>query len=268
MTWGLLVACGDSEGSATQDAGRPSDRRDSGMDRDAGGGGGGTVSFAAVVRDPTSDVTIEGTTVQALDNETGEPLGIEEVSGNNGAIAFEGLPAGKVAFLSVGQVGMTIDTYQYNIDADAQDETLWVVAKSTAQIVPTLASLTPDPESAAVSGAVYWVNADGVEEPVGCATIAFEGEGEATEYRYFGDNNLPTTLEMQASTNLLNGRYFIGNAPTGVQRVSAQIDGESMGETTLVLFARKDSTDGEDNVCISNIYIEGVDENPTPADCE
>ena len=72
---------------------------------------------------------------------------------------------------------------------------------------------------------------------------------------------------MQPSTNVLNGRYFIGNAPTGKQKVSVQVGDETLGSTTLVLFARKDSTDGEDNVCISNIYVQGADKNPTPAAC-
>ena len=30
----------------------------------------------------------------------------------------------------------------------------------------------------------------------------------------------------------------------------------------------EDSTDGENSICISNIYVEGVDANPMPADCE
>lgn len=259
-----LLGCGDDSASNGnhKDSGAPS--TDSGVDA----GGGGTRSFAATVKDPTSDVTIAGTTVKALDNETGEPLDIDAVSKSDGSIAFTGLPAGKVAFLSVGKEGMTIDTYQFNIASDAQDESLWVVAKSTAQIVPTLAGFTGEPAKASVSGAVYWVNKAGEEEPVGCATITFEGEGEATDFRYFGDNNLPTTLEMRDSTNLLNGRFFIGNAPTGVQKVSVQVGGKTMGSTTLVLFARQDSSDGEDNICISNIYIDGASKNPTPADCE
>ena len=262
LSIGLLAACGDDDGEQPEDM-----HPDSGH---AGEDGGGepSLGFAAVLRDPVSDDPIEGATVKALDNDSGEPLDIDATSGANGRITFEGLPAGKVAFLAVGEPEMTIDTYQYNIDSDAQDETLWIAAKSTATAVPLLAGFEGDPEMSSVSGAVYWINGDGDEEPVGCVTVAFEGEGEASDIRYFGDNNLPTTVEMRGDTNPLNGRYFIGNAPPGVQEVSVLIDGTAMGSTTLVLFARKDASDGEDNVCISNIYVEGADENPTPADCE
>ena len=53
----------------------------------------------------------------------------------------------------------------------------------------------------------------------------------------------------------------------GVQSVRALIDGVELGSTTLPLFAREDASDGADNLCISNIYVE-ADANPTPEGCD
>jgi hypothetical protein len=241
----------------------------SGSNRDGGAGsGGGPTNFKATLQDPTALVAINTAhDILVLDNETGEELGKQAKSGTGGAFTIEDMPDGKVGFLVKGIAPDTIDTYQFNIDARAQDEDIWVVAKSTATLVPNLASFTADKTKASISGAVYWINAKGEEEKVGCATVEFAGSGDAADIRYFSDANLPTTIALRSSTNLLNGRYFVGNAPTGMQSVKAIVGGKELGSTALPLFAREDSSDGEDNVSISNIYVE-ADENPTPADCK
>jgi hypothetical protein len=233
-----------------------------------GAGTGGTAQgFKATLMDPQTMVAVAGHEVLALNNSTGADLGKKVTSGTDGALSFEGLPAGMVAFVAKGMTGKTIDTYQFNIDASAQDEKLWVVAKSTAMFVPQIAEFTPNLEKAAISGGVYWVNAQGVEETVGCATVAFAGTGDASDIRYFGDSNLPAPVAMRMNTNPLNGRYFVGNAPTGTQSVTASVDGKMLGSTTLMLFARKVASDGEESVCISNIYVTAA-ANPTPAGCK
>lgn len=257
----VAVGCGDDSddgnggGSGT------------GGNNDAGGGNGAT-NFKAELQDPTALVAINDShEIVVLDNDTGESLGKTTTSGASGAVKIDDMPEGKVGFLVKGITGKTIDTYQFNIDARAQDETLWAVAKSTATLVPNIAGFTPDKTKASISGAVYWVNDKGEEEKVGCATVEFVGASGAGDIRYFSDANLPTSIAMRANTNPLNGRYFVGNAPTGVQSVKVIVDGEELGSTKLPLFARQDSSDGEDNVCISNIYVE-ADANPTPAGCK
>lgn len=268
------VGCGSDEGDDDNNNGGSGNGASgngasgSGNDIDAGGTGNGPTSFKAELQDPTAHVAIQDAhEIIVVDNDTGEPTGKKAMSGADGAVSIEDMPAGKVGFLVKGIAAKTIDTYQFNIDARAQNETLWAVAKTTAMIVPNLAGFTPDKTKGSISGAIYWVNDAGEEEKVGCATVAFAGTGDAGDVRYFSDNDLPTTIAMRDSTNLINGRYFVGNAPTGVQSVKVMIDGKELGSTSLPLFARQDATDGEDNVCISNIYIE-ADENPTPAGCK
>jgi hypothetical protein len=241
----------------------------------AGGGGADTVTFQGKLLDNPTEVPVPGVTVQALDNESGEKLGIKAVSESDGSVTLKGLPKGKVGFLAVGTPGKSVDTFQYNIDSDAKDEQLWIFAKNVADLVPTLADFTTDPTKAYVGGALYWVNDKGEEEPVGCATVRIEGD--LGEPRYFGNANLPIRDtpnpddpegEYRTDSNPLNGRFFFANIPPGKQKIYMVVDGADVGSTELMLFAGEESSDGELSVCISNIYVEGMDENPTPADCE
>lgn len=263
-----LTGCGDDGGDDGASGSNGSSGSGGSKGADDAGGGSGPTSFRAELQDPTALVAINDPhEIRVLDNATGDELGPKATSGPRGAVTIEDMPEGKVGFLVKGVEPKTIDTYQFNIDARAQDETLWVVAKSTATLVPTLAQFTADPTKTAISGAVYWVNEDGEEEKVGCATVEFAGKGDAGDIRYFADSNLPTSSDMRADTNPLNGRFLVGNAPVGVQSVRAMVGGKEVGRTTLPLFPRKDASDGEDNLCISNIYVD-TDTNPTPKDCD
>jgi hypothetical protein len=274
----LLLLGGVSMGCSAEDG----DDSGPGPGANAGGAGsaGGTSSgsFRGTVRDSVNEfpITDPPITVRALDNETGEPLpGMETVSDSNAMVTFEGLPSGLVGLMTVGIVNQSVDTYQFNIDSGAQNEDVWVVAKSSVDMAPTIANLQPDPAKADAAGAIYWINAAGEEEPVGCATVRFDSE--EGEIRYFGENNLPTTnvplenaphLEVRTYSNPLNGRYYVGGASPGKHTITAMMNGQDLGSTSFLLFSGLNSTDGENTICISNIYVEGFDANPTPADCQ
>jgi len=241
----MLIACGDDDG---------------------GNGGaqfrGRVIDFASGKADP---VPKPGMTVVALNDETGESLNIEAVADSMGYVTFEGLPEGRVGFLSVGVTGETVDTYQFNIDSAAQDEILWSVDLGTYQMAPALAGYAQDGNKGAAAGATYWLDAQGNEVPVGCSTI--QGDYDSGDIRYFGDNNLPTKLladdpdDGRDNINPLNGYWLVGNIVPVNEPVIIEgfMDTQSLG--TVRYFAYPNS------VSIGNIYYEGAS-NPQPSDCQ
>ncbi|MBN1654922.1 MAG: hypothetical protein JXA30_14225 [Deltaproteobacteria bacterium] len=249
----------------------------------AGGASGtdaiqGPTSFSAELQESVNEVPImtQQFQVRALDNNTGQALaGFETRSDASSMVYFSNLPPGPVGFLVVGIPNESIDTYQFNIDSNEKNETLWVVATSSVQMAPTLANVILNPDKATAAGAIYWINpATLEEEPVGCATVRIDAtEGEI---RYFGSNNLPTTdtaradaqnQEVRTSTNPLNGKYYIANTSPGSHTVTMMLNGQDMGSTTMMLFIGRESTDGQYSISISNIYVQNQSANPTPPGC-
>lgn len=263
MGFGVL-ACGDEKGTGgTQDQGPVEDQgptQDPGPGQDLGPQDPGSpemVTFKAVVKDNLTKEILQGATVVAYDNETGEATQVQATSGQDGRITMQ-LPkaAGKMGF-KVSLTGFK-DTYQFNIAIDSeQEETLWAVSVNGYNMAAALAGFTPDPAKAIVAGAIYWVNNQGEEEFVGCATITSDPAGE---YRYFGDTGLPAPLAQVPETTTGKGeaRFVAGNVPPGKCTLKAWVKGQEVGSATLFTFA--------DSICINNIYTEGTS-NPTPADC-
>ena len=218
---------------------------------------GGGAQFRAYIEHFGGDDLVGGMEVRAIDNNTGQELGINETSDASGWVAFDGLPAGKVGFLCVGVPGDWVDTYQFNIDSDAQDENLFAVDHTTYVGVPVMAGITLEDGKAIVAGAVYWVNAAGEEEPVGCADVS--SDPTTPDVRYMGENGMPTLITEQEKTHPLWGRFVVANLAPGSATTTASVDGTDIGNTTLFTYA--------DSIAISNIYHEGTS-NPTPAGCQ
>jgi hypothetical protein len=280
----LLLCClGSSSaaigcGAASEDDPTPS--------MPGGGGAGmggppatGTSNFTGMIVESTNDRPIDNgslaLTVRALDNATGMPLaGKETMNDGNAGVAFADLPNPEVGFMIKGVPAMAIDTYTFNVESNAQGELLRVVAKSSVLTVKTVANVTLDPALGDLAGAIYWKNGSGVEEPVGCATVAIDdGQGEI---RYFARNNLPTTnvalpsapnLEVRTATNPLNGKFFITGTSLKRHTVTAMVNGQVIGSASLPVFAGTASTDGENAISLTDILVEGMSANPTPADC-
>lgn len=215
------------------------------------------VTFKATVKDNLTKELLKGATVVAYDNETGQPTQYQAVSNDQGKIEMQ-LPkaAGKMGF-KVSLSGFK-DTYQFNIAIDTgAEETLWAVSEGAYSVAASLAGFTPDPTKAVVAGAIYWVNDQGEEEYVGCATITTDPPGE---YRYFGDSGMPAPLAQVPETTTGKGeaRFVAGNIPPGKCIIKAWVKGKEVGSATLFTFA--------DSICINNIYTVGTS-NPTPADC-
>jgi hypothetical protein len=235
----------------------------------------GGAKFRAYLQHFGGDDLVAAVEIRALDNQTGADLGISATTDATGWVTFDQeLPAdanGEVGFRSVGAlVGAAtyIDTYQFNIQADALDERLWVVDQPTYQGAPLMAGVTKqdgtpglDPGTAVIAGGIYWVDAndpDEVENHIGCATA--KTDPESGQVRYFGDNGLPTTIASRPDTNPLVAYYLVANATPGKVTVRAYMDQDEIGSTSLHTYA--------DAVSISNIYADGTQPDPEPADCQ
>jgi len=277
---GATVGCGSDEDSTPMAGGG------AGVAAGAAGGVAGAAGAAPAggpltltVVESTNDTPIASADlafeILALDNDTGMPLAGQQGSNDaNAAVTFEGLsfPA---AFMIKGVPAQAIDTYTFNMRADDPDRLLRVVAKSSVLTVKTVANVTLDPALGDVAGAIYWINAAGVEEPVGCATVSIDdGQGEI---RYFASNNLPTTnvpiaeapnLEVRTATNPLNGKFFITGTSLQRHTITAMVGGQVIGTTSLPAFPGNTSTDGENAISLSDLLVEGQSANPTPADCQ
>ena len=155
-----------------------------------------------------------------------------------------------------GVVDEWLDTYQFHIDSSAQDEELFAVHMTTYELVKNLADIDPEEGKSIVAGAIYWINAAGEEEPVGCAQV--RADPEQGLVRYMGGNGMPTKLETQSETHRLWGRFLLVDLDVGQPRAKAFIDNVEIGQVQLVSYA--------DSIAIANIYHEG-DSNPTPAGC-
>ena len=251
----------------------------------AGGAGSGappatgTSSFTGVIVESTNDRPINNdqlpVLVRALDNATGMPLpGKETMNDGSAGVAFADLPNPEVGFMLKGVKDQSIDTYTFNVESNAQGKLLRIVAKSSVLTVKTVANVTLNSALGDLAGAIYWKNASGVEEPVGCATVAIDdGQGEI---RYFASNNLPTTnvalptapnLEVRTATNPLNGKFFITGTALKRHTVTAMLNGMVIGSAELPSFAGTASTDGENSISLTDILVSGS-ANPTPADCK
>jgi hypothetical protein len=230
-----------------------------------------TAGFKGILYDRISNVAQSDITVKAVDHDTGEILpGFETVTKFDGSLSFDGLPAGKIGFLAVKVVGEFIDTYQFAIDSDSQDEKLWIVDLGTYQIAPPAAGITIDPTKGLLAGNFYWVDEEGEEIMIGCATVASDTGGEV---RYFKDNGLPANtvandpLGGLDETNRLNATFLVANMEpeagtdiakatvTGYNNMEGHV-GEPIGSTDLFAFGR------DQTITINNLYADTA-EHPT-----
>ncbi len=212
---------------------------------------------------------VPGMTVTVLSNTTGEtvPDFTATTSAADGKVTFADVPSGKIGFKVAGVVGadsvrLFRDTYQFNIDASATSEVLWIVPEAVYSQAPMGAGLQVQAGKSVAAGGVYWVNGQ-VEEPVACATVEIV-DGGAGQIRYFGDNNLPAPFEgftgmtdgatLYKGINRVNGYYLIANMEPGEITVRALVGTTEIGRTTFFNFA--------DSINIGNIYASG-DANPS-----
>jgi len=248
--------------------------------------GSDKVVFQGVLVDFKSKTPKEGVNLLVLNNETGAPLDLVQYpqfkSGAQGRIELQ-LPKDiLVAFKAWGKDVSGYwdfkETYLFNVPSDAQQKRIYAVdrltynaALSTSFVVET------DPKTYGhLAGTIYWVNAQGVEEFVGCLRVEVvdadgkvleekkdaDGRGTFAAIRYFDTvNDTPTALANADMTHLLNSRYLIANLPDGRYTIRAKRveDGTVLGEISVRAFPG--------GISVGNFYLTTAEfpVNPTPA---
>ncbi|NOZ02035.1 MAG: hypothetical protein GXP54_09130 [Deltaproteobacteria bacterium] len=250
----FATACGSDSGSGT----------DNGVTTDT------TVqlgTFKAVVKDNLTKAVIEGAEVTAVDNDTGELLEYKTVSDAQGNISMQ-VPKDILLGFRV-TADLFKDTYQFNIDSNAQDEELWALSINGFQMAAGLAGFEPDKTKAVAAGAIYWVNEAGEEEYVSCGHVIANPEGE---YRYFSETTgLPAPLTEVPNTmaGKGEGRFVVGNVPAGKVTLTTYFGDDPTSTDNFIgkahFFAYPDS------IAITNVYADKDKypaENPSPATCQ
>jgi len=225
------------------------------------------VTFKAVVKDNLTKAIIEGAEVTAIDNDTGEMLEYKTVSDAQGNISMQ-VPAGMLLGFRV-TADLFKDTYQFNIDSDAQDEELWSVSLNGFQMAAGLAGFNPDKDKTVVAGAIYWMNSLGNAEYVSCGRIVSFPSGE---YRYFSETTgLPAPLNEVSHTEAGKGegRFMVANVSPGKTTLTAYFGDDPTNANQFIgqaqFFAYPDS------ICIANVYADKnkyPSINPSPVECD
>jgi hypothetical protein len=216
----------------------------------------GKVTFTGTLIGFGTNMPVPDAEVELLDNATGKGTNVKATSDADGVVEFKDIAPGKVGFLATKENHKS--TYQYNLAADAVEETLWIVPNTVYTMALGLAGLTVEEGMSTVAGGIYWVDKDGVEQPVGCAEITTDPATDDIRYMD-GVSGLPTTLEKQPKASPANGYFLATNLPAGQPKVVASVNGTEVGSTTIFAVA--------DSICIANIYVSG-DKNPMPSDCQ
>jgi len=282
-----FVACGGSDGG--NDTATPDVTTDNGGDDTAD-----TVvakkQFSGILIDFQTRKGLAGAKLYVLDNATGKETG--EVLTSSGAdtpatdddgivtAEFDGA-LDKVGF--VARLEGQKDTYQLHLPADGQNETLWSVSNGTYVAAPALAGISIDSTKGILAGGLYFRDAAGEEEGVGCGKIrVLEGVGDPETFaeanvRYMNSAGLPTTLANQDSINPEVPFFIIGNIPESKDAqgndlpvtVTAKMGETAIGDTYV--FSKADA------IFIGNIFtytaanaptgVDPVTVNPMPAGC-
>jgi len=216
--------------------------------------------FNAYIQHFGGDDYVSGLVVEALDNTTGNSLGITATSDAAGWVTFgwgDTQVGDKVGFLCKAVPGDWHDTYQFNIDSTSHDARLWAVDETTYSGAPLYAGLTIEAGKAMMTGGLYFVEANGTENHIGCATV--KTNPEDGDVRYFGDNGMPAPLATRDTTNPLVAYFLIANMNPGSKVAEAYVDTEKIGETTFHVYA--------DAMTITNIYTDNATD-PEPDYCQ
>ncbi len=271
-----LVGCGDddddgSAGASGGGAGSPaagSGGSTAGSGGEAGTTPAGNNTMTGITRDLLTNDPVPNVTIRAMDNTTGDPLGIETTSGADGSFTVTGLPDGDVGLMVVGNESAAtpyMDVYYYNIPSDTQDREILVYPMMIGGIVD--GSLGPaDPETGGASGEVRY-EVGGETYTVDCVVISVPAQPDALVY-YVNDQAIPdTTLTEEKGRTIGNGRFYIrGLAEGPATIVASTLDGTELGTVTVPIALIKEATGGQYNSNSTYILLEGVTSDPTP-DC-
>ncbi len=216
------------------------------------GSGPEPVDVSAVVIDFQTRAPLSGAKVQQFNAGTGQLFGPVLTSDTYGVVqaTVEACPS-TVSF-RVRRDGQR-DTYTLHVPVPGagQAATLWSVANGTYVAAPALAGISIDESKGLLIGGLYFVNGQGENEAVGCATIGVPGAPPSASafatanIRYMNDAGLPTTLAQRHSINPQVPFFIVGNLPvqedtSGLDLpwlVTAQVGEQLIGHTTVPAIA-------------------------------
>lgn len=266
---GAAAGCGDdSEGKTSENGDGDSD-------------GSGT-RYTASVTDSSSDMAIRDLKVHVLDNATGMKTGQVATTDLQGRITLEDVKvdaSGRFAVLVEGTQGEAgyMDTFQYNLDPNAQNDILRVVGTGAIAIATAAANFKADPAAGPISGAIFTGTGASDRKAADCLKIELAGfedapvkTGEACTaedlcIRYFFDQRIPDFAATHTSS--ANGRFYVANAPAGEHTINVKANGETIASTRLVVIPRNQGTTGE-TISVANIYLGAGNTNPLAGTCK
>ncbi|NOZ01806.1 MAG: hypothetical protein GXP54_07950 [Deltaproteobacteria bacterium] len=269
-----------------------------GCGSDSGGSDNGIVTdtsstnttFQGILVDFKSKAPKAGVDLEVLNNETGEPYDPVKFppfkSGPEGAINLDLPPGILVGFKASGQDESGYmqfkDSYQFNVKSDDKGKKIYAVNELTYFAALSTAFIEEgDPATYGhLAGTLYWRNAQGEEEFVGCAIIQVTDENgkvlkekknaddKATfcGIRYFDTiTDMPISLAVADMTHSNNSRYMVADMPIGQYTVTAMLKDDPstvLGSVTLRAYPGA--------LSIGNIYVDeflpDLTANPTPVD--
>jgi hypothetical protein len=191
----LFVACGgggDDDDDSTSDD-----------DDDVQQGEPGTIQ--AFVHDFQTKQAVAGALVEALNDETGEPLDppVTATSPADGSVTLT-VPAEITKIgIKVSKEGAT-DTIQYHFELGVTGEEFLLISNATKELVSLGLGVTIDPALSVTAGGIYWGN-PASESSVGCAEVSFDPDDGAAIH-YFGPDALPTLARDPTGTTPADGQ--------------------------------------------------------------
>ena len=221
---------------------------------DPGSATGFVISVKVDSEVPGEPVPLEGALVTLLDNETGQPLGPEKVTDQNGQVVFD-VAAGLVFGVKVAKETY-VDRYQFDIhESDGSFQT-GLISLALVQGLAQAIGIAWDPAKGMVVGSVGFVAVGGPMEPVGCAVVSSDPAGEV---RYWDPvQDMPATPEKAPMTSAKNSNFLVANVDPGPVQLTAKVSDAVIATKTTRVFAA-----GMTSVEMTATTAE----NPTPAGC-
>lgn len=274
------VGCGDDDDD--DDDSSADDDDDNGPDV------GDKGKISGCIHDFQSGQGLLGATIELVNNDTGESLGITKTTTtSDGCVELTGIST------DLDFVGVKVtkdgykDTYQFYFDNGITGEEFLAVAESTATLVAAALNIAIEDGQGFAAGGLYW--GDPTEEnPIGCAKIEFDQPSDGVFY-FFTDKlpnlsrnitgNAPSDGEGTNPAGDLDQAYSLyvsvnqDPGPTTATATIYDIEDDEAGTGSTLQESIYLPMVAADAVCIANIYFpkgsgEGeYDSNPTPAWC-
>ena len=244
-------------GGGGNDTGTPEDTgttEDTGT-ADAGGGG---QTFSATLTEFLSKQPVEGVTVEAYDDTTGQPTGIKGTTDAAGAFTLTGIPAAAAKIGIMAKKAQYLPTLQYHFAANATAEKVLIISQQNVSVIAAVLGTTLDAAKGVAAGGAFWGDRTS-SEPIGCAIASTDPTGG--EIHYMNDSGTPSTDRDTLGTNKADGLFVDVNTTPGKITVTMTVGTATESSVLPSLPAG--------TLAISNVYFDKTKytTNPTPATC-